>query len=45
MHIIDNFLVIKLDNRKMDLEIIKDIYYNVNVKEKNISNIKKYIMK
>ena len=45
MHTIDNFLVTKLNNRKMDLEIINNIYYNVNVKEKNISSIKKYIRK
>ena len=45
MHIINNFLVTKLYNSDLDLEIIKNISLNVNVKEKNIKIIKKYIMK
>ena len=45
IHTIDNFLVTKLYNQDLDLEIIKNIYLNVNAKEKNILIIKKYLMK
>ena len=42
---IDNFLVTKLYNQELDLKIIENIYLNANVNQKNISIIKKYIMK
>ena len=45
INIIDNFLETKLYNQDLDLEIIKNIYLNVNVSQKNILIIRKYIMK
>ena len=45
MNIIDIFKVIKLYKRELDSEMIKNINLNVNLNQRNILIIKKYIKK